>query len=304
MNKTKKIGYLLAILGGLFWSISGVCGQFLFQHKGWTPEGLVPIRLVLGGAILTLWSLKGRGKDTFNVLKKPKDFLSLLIFAALGLSMCQYTYFKAISLSNAAITTAIQYCSPAVITLYLLIFKGKKPTIFEGISALLAISGVYLLSTHLDPAALAISPEALIYALLSMVAVAVYTLQPAKLITTYGTVPITGLGMLLGGFLMCIISPPVSGIGTVDLSAISAFSCIIILGSVLSFTFFLEGVRRLGPATGNILSSTEPIGSAILCLIFMETTFIIWDYIGMILIISTVFVLYIGDKKLSKAYSA
>ena len=303
MNKTKKIGYLLAILGGLFWSISGVCGQFLFTQKGWTPEGLVPVRLVLAGSILTLWSFFGRGKDTFDVLKTPKSFLSLLAFAVFGLAMCQYTYFKAISLSNAAITTAIQYCSPAVITLYLLVFKGKKPTVYEDVSALLAIAGVYILSTHMDPGALAISPEALIYALLSMIAVALYTLLPSKLIKTHGTVPVTGLGMFFGGVLMCIVSPPLSGIGKLDLPAMGAFLCIIILGSVLSFTFFLEGVRRLGPATGNILSSTEPIGSAVLCLLFMNTKFILWDYIGMILIISTVFVLYFGDGKSVKRTS-
>lgn len=303
MNKNKKTGYLLAIVGGLFWSISGVCGQFLFQQKGWTPEGLVPVRLLLAGTGLTLWSLIGRGKETFDVLKNRKSFFSLLVFAIFGLAMCQYTYFKAISLSNAAITTAIQYCSPAVITLYLLIFKGKKPTFAEGISAVLAIAGVYILSTHLSPSALAISSEALVFALLSMVAVAIYTLQPAKLLSTYGTVPVTGLGMFFGGVLMCIISPPLSGIGKIDLSSLGAFVCIVFLGSILSFTFFLEGVRRLGPATGNILSSTEPIGSAILCLLLMGTQFVIWDYIGIVLIISTVFVLYFGDKSSSKRES-
>lgn len=300
MNKNKKIGYLLAITGGLFWSISGVCGQFLFQHKGWTPEGLVPIRLLLAGTGLTLWSLIGRGKSTFDVLKTPKSLISLLVFAIFGLAMCQYTYFKAISLSNAAITTAIQYCSPAVITFYLLVFKGKRPTVYEGISAVLAISGVYILSTHMETDTLSISPDALFFALLSMIAVAIYTLQPAKLLSTYGTVPVTGLGMFFGGVLMCIVSPPLPGIGKIDLSALGAFLCIVVLGSILSFTFFLEGVRRLGPATGNILSSTEPIGSAILCLVLMGTRFVMWDYIGMVLIISTVFVLYFGDNKTAK----
>lgn len=296
MNKNIRTGYFFAILGGLFWSISGVCGQFLFQQKGWTPEGLVPIRLLLAGLGLTLWSAIARGRDTFKVLKTPKSFFSLVVFGIFGLAMCQYTYFKAISLSNAAITTAIQYCSPAVITLYLLVFKRKKPTVYEGISAVLAITGVYILSTHMDPSALAVSPEALFFALLSMIAVAIYTLQPVNLLKNFGTVPVTGLGMITGGVLMCLISPPLSGIGKIDFVSILAFLCIIFLGSMFSFCLFLEGVRRLGPAKGNILSSTEPIGSAVLCLVFMGTRFVVWDYVGMILIISTVFVLYMGDK--------
>ena len=300
MNKSKKIGYLLAILGGLFWSISGVCGQFLFQQKSWTPEGLVPLRLLLAGIFLTIWSVTFKGKSTFDVFKIKKDVFSLIVFAVLGLAMCQYTYFKAISLSNAAITTAIQYCSPAVITLYLLLFKKKKLSVAEFFSVILAIIGVFVLSTHMDMSNFSISPKALTYALFSMVAVAIYTLQPASLLKTYGTVPVTGLGMIIGGVIMCIISPPIGKIGAIDLSSIAAFFTIILFGSMLSFTFFLEGVRRIGPAKGNILSSTEPIGSAVLCVIFMNVNFNLWDYIGMLLIISTVFVLYFGENKTSK----
>ncbi len=297
MTKYKKIGYICAATGGFFWSVSGVCGQFLFEHKGWCAESLVPLRLLVAGFLLTLFSAIHNSRKTFEVFKNKKSVISLLIFAIFGMAMCQYTYFKGISLSNAAIVTAIQYCSPALIIIYLFLFKRQKPVVAEIISVIVSIAGVYILSTHLSLYSIYISKSAFIYSLLSMVAVAIYTLEPTSLLSRYGTVPISGLGMLIGGIFMCIVTPPFKKIGIIDFPAICAFFAVTILGSLLSFTLFLEGTKRIGPAKANILSAIEPIGSAALCLVFMGTSFVAYDYIGILMIVSTVFILYFSDSQ-------
>lgn len=130
-----------------------------------------------------------------------------------------------------------------------------------------------------------------------MITLAIYTLQPAKLIKEFGSVPVTGIGMLIGGILMCIFMPPINGMGTVDFSVICALSGVIILGTVFSFTMFLEGTKRIGPAKASLLSAIEPVGSAILCFLFMDVNFTVYDIIGMILIISTVFISYFSEKE-------
>ena len=297
MTLYKKLGFIFAGIGGFFWSISGVCGQFLFEQKGWTAEGLIPVRLLSAGLILTILSLIISPKKTFSLFKNFKTFFSLLIFSVFGITMCQYTFFKGINLSNAAIVTAIQYTAPALIIVYLALFKRKKPTTAEVISVIMAVLGTYVLSTHLNPAKLTISNAAFIYALLSMITLAIYTLQPAKLLKEFGSIPVTGVGMLIGGILMCIFMPPVQGIGTIDFPAICALFGVIILGTVFSFTMFLEGTKRIGPAKTSLLSAIEPVGSAILCFLFMNVRFTIYDVVGMILIISTVFISYFSEKE-------
>ncbi len=297
MTLYKKLGFIFAGIGGFFWSISGVCGQFLFEQKGWTAEGLIPLRLLFAGFILTVFSLIISPGKTLSLFKNVKTFFSLLIFSIFGITMCQYTFFKGISLSNAAIVTAIQYTAPALIIVYLALAKHKKPTTADIISVIMAILGTYVLSTHLNPAKLTISTSAFIYALLSMITLAIYTLQPAKLLKEFGSIPVTGVGMLIGGILMNIFMPPVKGIGTIDLSAICAFLGVAVLGSVFSFTMFLEGTKRIGPAKTSLLSAIEPVGSTILCIIFMNVTFTSYDFIGIILIVSTVFISYFSEKE-------
>ncbi|MBQ3053951.1 MAG: EamA family transporter [Clostridia bacterium] len=297
MNLYKKVGYILALLGGFFWSISGVCGEYLFLYAGWDSEGLVPYRLLISGVVLVIYSMLVWKKSTFIIFKNPKDTITLIGFAIFGVALCQYTYFKGISYSNTAIVTAIQYISPALIVLYLLIFKSKKPTVYEVVAVILAVMGTYILSTHLDPAKLQISPLALFISLVSAVSVAIYAILPEKLIIKYSVINVTGFGMLIGGIVMCIICSPWKHIGDVNIKSISAFLVVVFLGTVISFTFFLEGIKRIGAVKGNILSSVEPIGAIILCMIFFKTEFKFLDFIGMALIIATVFILAAGDIK-------
>jgi drug/metabolite transporter (DMT)-like permease len=161
----------------------------------------------------------------------------------------------------------------------------------------MAVLGTYILSTHLNPAKLTISTGAFIYALLSMITLVIYTLQPAKLLKEFGSIPVTGVGMLIGGILMCTFMPPANGIGTVDFPAICALFGVIILGTVFSFTMFLEGTKRIGPAKTSLLSAIEPVGSALLCALLMNVKFTIYDVIGMLLIVSTVFISYFSEKE-------
>ena len=56
-------GMFLTLVGGTLWGFSGTCGQFLMQTKGVTSNWLVPIRLLLAGALLLFicWLKDGRG---------------------------------------------------------------------------------------------------------------------------------------------------------------------------------------------------------------------------------------------------
>ena len=66
---------------------------------------------------------------------------------------------------------------------------------------------------------------------------------------------------------------------------------VIILGTVVSFNAYLEGIRRIGSVQGSILSSIEPISAALLGWWLLGNTFTAFDAVGFIMILSTVFIL-------------
>ena len=49
-------GIALTIIGGIFWGLAGVCGQYLFEERGLTAKWLVSVRLVLAGLMLNAFA--------------------------------------------------------------------------------------------------------------------------------------------------------------------------------------------------------------------------------------------------------
>ena len=94
------------------------------------------------------------------------------------MAMCQYSYFRAIELSNAATATTLQYTGPALVLIWLALREKRMPARKEMIAVVCAMGGAYLLATHGDPSQLALSPTALVWCVLAAISVAVYSVQP------------------------------------------------------------------------------------------------------------------------------
>ena len=62
-------GVIIALLGGILWGFSGVCGQYLFNEKGVSADWLVPYRLFLAGGVLVIYYLAKSPRRAFAPLK-------------------------------------------------------------------------------------------------------------------------------------------------------------------------------------------------------------------------------------------
>ena len=69
MQKSKTAtGIILSLLGGIFWGLSGSCGQYLFTYHNVSSNWLVPIRMLLTGLILLC--ISGIKHSRITVAKK------------------------------------------------------------------------------------------------------------------------------------------------------------------------------------------------------------------------------------------
>lgn len=292
-----KKGCILTLFGGILWGLSGTCGQYLMQRKGLTSDWLIPIRLLLAGTLLLLICLVKDGKKVFQIFKIPKDGLDVLIFGMLGMSMCQYTYFTAISQSNAGTATVLQYIGPVLIVIYVSLRTGKIPDKIEVFAVGLAIVGTVLLATHGNLNSLAISHKALLWGLCSAVALAVYTVQPVPLLSKYGSMVVTGWGMLIGGILLCLFFRPWTMEVTVDGAVIGGLSFIVLFGTIIAFVAYLEGVKWVGPKRGSLFASVEPVSATVFSALLLKVGFGAMDILGFVCIISTIFLLTLGKRR-------
>jgi len=294
-NKRALRGAFLTLLGGTMWGFTGTCGQFLLQSKGLTSNFLVPIRLTCAGLILLAFCIARTGRRAFDAV--IRDTKAILVFAVFGMALCQYTYFSAIAVSNAGTATVLQYTGPVMILAYMSLKKRAMPRKGELLAIALAMLGTFLLATHGRPGEMALSPEALFWGLLSAVSLAVYTVQPGRLLETYGSPVVTAWGMLLGGvLLMAAFRPWTMGV-TLDFMTVMGILMTVLVGSVFAFTAYMEGVRCVGPKKGSLYASVEPVSAAFFSFLLMGARFEMMDLAGFACILSTIFLLAIDKKE-------
>ena len=282
-----KSGYALALMGGVFWAVGGICGQLLFDVKGMTSDWLIPYRLGIAGLILLVISLI-KGRKIFAPWRCGRDVVSLLIFALIGTVITQYGYYTAIYYSNAATSTVLNYVAPAFIISYTALRQRKMPSSKEIISVICVIIGVVAIATHFNFGAFAISPKALFWGIFSAVGFAVYTIQPKRLLDKFDNSVVVGWGMLIGGIATAAVCRPWRFGMVSDVGGWACLACVIIVGTVLSFSCYLAGVQRIGPTKGSLLSAAEPVVSAILSIALLNVEFNWADLVGFVLIIGTV----------------
>ena len=204
-------GSALTMGGAACWGVSGCMGQYLFTREGMDSTWLVPIRLFLAGLILCgFFFIKDRKTlfDPWNVKKDPRNAIDLLVYGLAGVSCCQFTYFLTIQLSSAGMGTILQDVSPVIILLVVCIQQKRGPRVFEVCSILMALVGVFLITTHGSLTGLAVSPAALVSGIVSACCVAIYTMWPKKLQEQYPTPMLQGWAFLMGGIMFSLIFRP------------------------------------------------------------------------------------------------
>ena len=290
-------GMAIALIGGIFWGLAGVFGQFLFEYKGTNARWLVSVRLVLAGLLLLSTVVVKQRATFWKIWTDKKDAATLVLFGILGMAGCQLSYYTAVELSNAGTATVLQYTAPVLILGYEAVRMRRRPRGFEIAALVLALAGTFLLATHGNPGFMSLSGKALAWGLMSAVMMAVYNLLPAKLMKKYGTFCVIGWGMLVGGIVLSAFTHPWHVVGRWDLEAVGAMAVVVVLGTVLSFSFYMEGVRMIGAAKASLLASVEPVTATIASALIMHVVFAGMDVLGIVFILGAVLLLSVPGLK-------
>ena len=284
-------GILLVLSAATLWGISGAVAQYLFHQKGFTPEWLVVIRLLISGILLLFFAKIKENLNIWDIWKNKNDITSLILYSIFGILAVQYTYFAAINHSNAATATILQYLAPMLIFCYSAIRTKSFPSAKEIFAVFLALLGTFLLVTQGSIQSLSISGLAFFWGLSSALALAFYTLQPINLLSRWGSALITGWGMLIGGISFSFIHPPWVFQGQWSLDTFLAVTFIVIFGTVITFYFYLESLRYNTATETSLLACAEPLAAALIAVIWLKVPFGISEWLGTFCILSTIIIL-------------
>ena len=300
LGTTRWAGYLMAISGGLLWAIGGAVGQYLFQTNTITTNWLIPIRLLIAGVLFLLLAKAG-GEAVTSVCRSKKDLPRLTLYAVFGVAASQYSFYACIEYANVAFSTVMCYTCTVFIMVWCIFRERRKPKFYEMTAVLCVVVGVFACATHFDLSCFSVSPFALVMGLTCGVTATINTLSPADLITRHGLLSVMGWGMLLGGGVAALLFRPWTIQARVDGPLILGMAFIILGGTILAFTFYMRGIRLVGPIAGNVLSATEPVGAVIISVLILGVAFTDYDFLGFILILLTVPIIAIGQNREEKA---
>ncbi|KJK32042.1 EamA family transporter [Paenibacillus sp. P2(2022)] len=304
MDKSaRKTGLFLVITGAIFWGISGTVAKKLFQQID--VNWLVTTRLLIAGVLLLAlqFLIKDR-TQIWGVWKNRRTAFQLVVYGLVGMLSVQYTYMASIQRGNAAVATLLQYLAPIMIIIYLIL---RKHTVFtrKDLSAiLLALVGCFFLLTNGSISQLSVPTVAIVWGILSAIALAFYTLYAIPLLKQYDSLVIVGWAMVIGGFGLSLIHPP----WQVDFKALTLdtylyLAFVIIFGTMIAFWFYIESLQSLSPKETSFLSSLEPLAAVLTTVFWLKEPFGFFQWVGVICIIGLILLLAFDKKPSSNTQS-
>lgn len=280
MMSDRAKGAFLTMFGGACWGVSGCMGQYLFTREGMDSTWLVPIRLLLAGLILCGYYLIRDRRLLFAPWRTARNARDLVIYGLAGVSCCQFLYFLTIQLSSAGIATILQDLSPALILGVNCLLCRRRPRAAEILSVVLALAGVFLLTTHGSLTRLAVSPAALVTGVASAVCVVIYTMWPKNLQAQYPTPMLQGWAFLMGGAAFHLLFRPWQMGYLPGPTGVLGIAVVVLVGNVLAFSCYMQGVKLIGPQRSSLYSFAEPVTAALIGTLLLGSPFTLWDALG------------------------
>jgi drug/metabolite transporter (DMT)-like permease len=289
----RRKGIFLVITGAACWGIGGTVAKKLFEQEQIDLDWLVSTRLLIAG--LLLLSIQFFGKDRAQILgvwKTRRTGMQLIIFGIFGMLAVQYTYMASIEHGNAAVATLLQYLAPVMIIVYLVFRKQTVLTRTDLMTVSLALAGCYFLLTNGSAAQLSVPKPAIVWGVLSGVALAFYTLYAIPLLKQFDSLVIVGWAMIIGGTALGFIHPPWKmDFESVTLEGYLYLTFVIIFGTMIAFWFYIESLQSLLPKESSLLGSIEPLAAVLTTVFWLKQPFGFFQWIGTACIIGMIFLL-------------
>lgn len=294
-GKTK--GIIFSVIGGTCWGLSGIMGKFLFDVKNLNAMWLVNIRLIFGGSLMLFLAFARNRKEIFHVWKRKETVGKQIIFSIFGMGACQLSYFLAVQYSNPGTATVLQYIAPVLILIFCLFREKRLPEVLEILVLTAVVMGVFLLSTHGNLYELTIGRQALFWGFIAALTCAFYSIQPKSLLEKFGSMETVGWGMLLGGFFLVPFTRIWEIPGVWDMQTFILMAGVILIGTVIAFGCYLQGILILGSVKGSIFGCVEPLAAMIFSVVLLKQKFQGMDVLGMVCILIGVTALAVFGRK-------
>ena len=298
--KNQRVGYLYVVIAALMWGLSGSSAKFLFR-SGITPYQLAQLRLSISSGLLLLWLLI-RHPALLKIDRK--DIFYFILFGTVGMAGVQFTYLFAISKINVAAAILLQYLAPSFIALHSVIFMREriKPATIAALAG--ATLGCYLVVGAYNVDILTMNFAGIISGILAGITFAWYSIHGEYGMRRYNPWTVLFYALLFGALVWNVLHPPLEAL--IHRYAPVQWVWILyigVLGTLVPFGLYLEGINLIRSTRASITATLEPITAGVISYIFLNEILETLQIIGGVLVIASIILLQLKQEKDDKAPS-
>lgn len=268
-----------AVVGSALWGLSGTAAQVILQGYSFPVLGLVAIRM-MGAALLLIVFVRPRWPRPWTA-----SFVAMAVFGLVG---SQATYLETILYSNVTTATLLQFLFLPMVAVYELASGTITWSARWAVLLALSAAGTILLIGTVSSGGFGIvlTPLGLLFGLLSAVAGAYYTISTRRFVQTESAVWVTTWGFLVGGVVtvpfgawtLWAYAWPGSFASAALLTGLLLF--VVVGGTLLAFSLFVYGLRRLTATESGVAAAFEPIVAALGGLLILGVALSGIQYLG------------------------
>jgi len=276
-------GRWLVVGAAFFWGTSATLARSVFRDLHVPPLTVVELRLLIACAFLGLW-LALRRPAALRV--RREDWLYFLVLALLGVATVQATYYYSIAVLGVGLAILLQYIAPTLIVL-VDVARGRPVHRVTGFAVVAALAGTALLVGNAGTARLNATPWQWAIALSSAAWFAFYVLYSKRGLDRYRPETVLFYTFAIAGVFWAFVTPPAKILAAgYDARTWLLFLALGTFSTLVPFSLFYAGLRRMRAAEAGIVATTEPVIASVSAAVLLHEGLAPLQWLGAALVLA------------------
>jgi len=276
-TSTQRVGVAVALTAALLWGISGAVAADAFAHV--SPARVAQVRAFQAAVVLIPWAW-------WRGALRPFGKLRWLVVIGINLALVNVTFYWALERLGVGPGATIQFLGPILVLWWMVVVQKRRVTAMAWVAAVLAVTGVALVSGAWDVAnADWLGVAAGLGAALTF---ASYLLIGEHLGSTLPAVTVMAWGFLVASIFWAVVQPwwsfPTGLSGDVWRKLI----WVGIAGTAIPFLLEIAALKRVAAGIVGVVATAEPVIGAAAAWIMLDQTLDPLQIVGGLMVVVAV----------------
>ncbi len=270
------MGYLFIALAATLWGLLGPVSKYIFE------QGISPLETAFWRAILASVFFATHSILTKKTTLKRTQYLPVVGFGLVGVSVFFSVYQLAIQAGGAAVASVLLYTAPAWVAVMAWAFLREKISGDKLAAIVLTLIGVSAIS--LQRGSGQVSSSAVFWGLLSGLSYAMYYIFGKKFFARLSSQTLMMYALPIGALSLV----PYVHFQSKTAMAWAALGFLSFISTYLSGLAYFAGLKRTSATAASVVATLEPVVAAGVAWIWWGERFTLLGYLGALLILAGV----------------